>query len=92
MNTETTEEKFDQLAQMWADGCYDFTPSTPAPNAVLNDWRFLPYAMEIHQSGEKTHSSWNVDDVKGKGKKAKFDQISFALCIPGLISEKEAAQ
>ena len=89
--TEYSEVDYSQLESMRADGCYDFTSSTPAPDAVYNDWRFLPYTMKIHQTDEPVHSSWNVDDVKGKGRKAKFDQILFVFCVPGLIPEEVSA-
>lgn len=69
-------------------------PATPAPDAVLNDWRFLSFVVEIsNETTGETYSNFEIlGNEKPKGKKGKFDLLKFALHIPAPVESAEAVQ
>ncbi len=56
-------------------------PAQPAPNALLNDWRFEACYLTMSNSGEIFSTIDLNNNFKAKGKKQKH-HVSFALCIP----------
>lgn len=86
----------EEMREEWtARRKYQFPkPATPAPDAVLNDWRFLSFVVEIsnEETGERYSSFEIFGNEKPKGKKGKFELLKFALNIPAPIETAEAIQ